>query len=128
MKNAINKQFEMNQGAHAENNTETSFRNPERVAQAGGMPMMASAPLNYGTTPPLNQNGDDPDLLTRAKNYVRNSRLNVRTTRPDSDRTTESRRIFGPTDQELADQKRIREKNIKQREEIARIKAGRQRS
>ena len=53
MKNAINKQFEMNQGAHAENNTETSFRNPERVAQAGGMPMMASAPLNYGTTPAL---------------------------------------------------------------------------
>ena len=53
MENSINKQFKMNQGAHAENNTETSFRNPERVAQAGGISMMASEPLNYGTTPAL---------------------------------------------------------------------------
>lgn len=54
MENSINKQFKMNQGAHAENNTVSTFRNPEKVAQAGGMPMMAD-PINYGT-PPLNSN------------------------------------------------------------------------
>ena len=52
MENSINKQFKMNQGAHAENNTVSTFRNPERVAQAGGMPMMGD-PINYGTPSPV---------------------------------------------------------------------------
>ena len=54
MENFINKQFKMNQGAHAENDTFSTFRDPESVAQAGGVPMMAG-PINYGTpTTPVN--------------------------------------------------------------------------
>tara|TARA_Y200000002_G_C22596617_1_gene627621 strand:- start:26 stop:373 length:348 start_codon:yes stop_codon:yes gene_type:complete len=59
MENSINKQFKMNQGAHAENNTETSFRNPEKVAQAGGMPMMGD-PINYGSPLPDKGHGTKP--------------------------------------------------------------------
>jgi len=125
MENSINRQFKMNQGAHAENNTETSFRNPEKVAQAGGITMMAD-PINYGTadTPALSHEPGHESTFDKVKNYVRNSSLNIKTTRPDSDRTTESSRIFGPTDEEIANQKRIREKRRKQQAEIDAIKAG----
>ena len=60
MENAINKQFQMNQGAHAENNTETSFRNHERVAQAGGVPMIDNSGLNDGHST-LNYGSPLPD-------------------------------------------------------------------
>ena len=53
MENAINKQFKMNQGAHAENNTVSSFRNPEGVAQAGGTSLNMGHPMNYGTPSPV---------------------------------------------------------------------------
>jgi hypothetical protein len=59
-KNAINKQFEMNQGAHASNNTPTAFKNPEGVAQAGGTAVNMGHPMNYGSPLPDKGHGTKP--------------------------------------------------------------------
>ena len=125
MKNSINEQFKMTQGAHSDNDTPSGFRNYAGVAQAGGTSLNMGEPLNYGTTA-LNKHepGHEESTFDTVKNYVRNSRLNVRATRPNSDRTTESSRIFGPTDKEIAAAKLYREKNRKRQEKIDKIKAG----
>ena len=65
-KNAINKQFEMNQGAHSDNNTPTGFRNPEGVAQAGGTTLNMGEPMNYGTMAPTNM-GHSPANMGHEK-------------------------------------------------------------
>ena len=92
--------------------------NQARTMNNYGMAQNSGLPY---TDAPLNQN--DPGFLEKAKNYLRNSSLNVKYTRPDSDRTTESKRIFGPTDKEIANQKRTREKNLAQKKMIEKIKS-----
>ena len=89
-KNAINNQFKMNQGAHSDNDTPTGFRNYIEVAKAGGNSgINMGEPLNYGTPINKHEPGHEESTFDKVKNYVRNSKLNVRTTRPNSTRTTE---------------------------------------
>ena len=119
MKNAINDQFKMNPGSK-EVDTHGTFKNDAAVFNMG-------IPTNYGTpSGPLSKLDPDDEESTfdKVKNYVRNSRLNVRTTRPNSDRTTESSRILGPTDKEIAANKLKRKKNRERQAKIDKIKAG----
>ena len=119
MNNAINKQFEkfeMNPGSK-EVDTVGTFKNNPAVLNMG-------QPTNYGTPVKKHEPGHEESTFDKVKNYIRNSRLNVKTTRPDSDRTTESSRILGPTDKEIAANKLKREKRRKQQAEIDKIKAG----
>jgi hypothetical protein len=64
MKNSINKQFKMTQGAHSDNDTPSGFRNYAGVAQAGGTSLNMGEPLNYGTpdspTPKTDPDKDKP--------------------------------------------------------------------
>jgi len=128
MSNAINKQIKANSGGGGPRNlgshsevSNTTFKMTQPVQAIANM----GEPLNYGGTA-LNKHepGHEESTFDTVKNYVRNSRLNVRATRPNSDRTTESSRIFGPTDKEIAAAKLYREKNRKRQEKIDKIKAG----